>query len=582
MQLKIAGAYFKTMVMASKKFQITAKNKYLNMKNTGINIKTVFLVLLGVILFNACDKDDDLGFEKTRLFRPVLNEDLYSIGNAIVVDMAKLKAANSYTLEVSRDTFRNVEYTIVVDTNFVEINRDLIGEELFWNTLYQVRATAHAADPQFDSKAADLGNVRTQRFPTILNVPASFDVIDNAARVTWTLAGAPVTEIRVYAGDDLRLDNSLFEVPVSEEEQQAGEIIIDGLEPSTEYQVAIYSGDELRGWVKYTTKVQDIDPTAPGVIDIREDESPGAVSNAVASAPDGAIILVKRGVAYDFPQDNLDKSITIRAAYGFGEQKATLYTTGNWDIADGSNIGHIRFVGLELRGEDYTGDYVFNPNRSDIYVGEISFEDTKITNFRGVMRIRGTIEVNEFIISNSVVDSIGSYGILTTDTNPSDPPTARVNNIKLVNSTFNKIQAGITSRNNSQSILIENSTFANFIQSGNYIFRYRGGEGNDNVTNGIEIRNSIFGHGWDEAEGGENWSIRGMQGLENTTFNIVNVYSTSDFEFSGNEIPGFPVGNYSGTQQQLWVSPPENNFNFRDNGFSGRFDTGDPRWRARL
>ena len=43
---------------------------------------------------------------------------------------------------------------------------------------YQVRAKAHAADSQFDSKVADLGNVRTQRFPTILNIPAVYDVTD--------------------------------------------------------------------------------------------------------------------------------------------------------------------------------------------------------------------------------------------------------------------------------------------------------------------------------------------------------------------------------------------------------------------
>lgn len=552
------------------------------MKNFKNNIQSIFFVLMSILLFNACEKDDE-SFERTRLFRPVLNEDLTSVGNTIIVDMGKLKNAESYTVEVSRDTFNTIEYTIVTDTNYVEINRETVGEELFWNTLYQVRATAFADDPQYNSHVADLGNVRTQRFPTILNIPAAYDVIDDAARVTWSIAGAPVTGIRLFAGDDLRLENPLTgEIPVSEEEQEAGEIFIEDLEPSTEYQVAIYSEDELRGWVRYETLEQDIDPNGPGVIDIREDESEGAVSNAVASAPDGAIILVKRGVTYDFPQDNLDKSITIRAAYGFGEQKATLFTSGNWDLANGANIDHIRFIGLELRGEDYSGDYVFNPSRDEVYVGQLLFEDTKITNFRGILRIRGTIEVNEYIINNSVVDSIGSYGLLTTDTDPSDPPTARVNHIKFLNSTFNKIQAGITSRNNSQSILIENSTFANFVQSGNYLFRYRGGDGNNNVLDGIEIRNSIFGHGWDQAEGGESWAVRGMQGLDDTTINIVNVYSTSDFEFSGNEIPGFPVGNYSGGQDQLWVSPDDNDFNFMDRGFAGRFDTGDPRWRERL
>ena len=550
------------------------------------HIKTMFFILVGILMFSACEKDDT-AFERTRLFRPVLNEDLYSERNTIIVNMGQLKEAESYTIEVSRDTFASIDYTIETDTNYVVIDKELVGEELFWNTLYQVRATAHANDPEFDSKIADLGNVRTQRFPTILEIPKSYDVIDTAARVTWVAAGAEVTGIKVFAEDDLQLSNPLFdERPVTDEEREATEAIVTGLEPNTTYQIAIYSGEELRGWVNYTTLERDVDPTDPNVIDIRDDESPSAVSNAVASAPDGAVVLLKRGMTYDFPEDNLNKSITIRAAYGFGEQKAVLFTTGNWDIDDGSTIDHIRFIGVELRGEDYTGDYVFNPNRSDVSIGEVVFEDCKITNFRGIMRIRTSVQLDLYRISNSVVDTIGGYGIITTDTDPADagsPPTATVKNIELVNSTFNYIDTGIQSRNNSESILIENCTFANFIVTGGRFLRYRGGDGNDNVTNGISIRNSIFGHSWD-LSGEESYGIQGIgQGLGSTSWDIVNNYSTANFSFrDGTEIPGFPVGNYSGTQEDLWMNPEENNFNFQDSGFAGRFDTGDPRWRDRL
>lgn len=554
------------------------------MKNNKINIKsTLFMLILGIMTFYACKEDEEV-FEKTRLFRPVLNEDLYAEGNTIIVNLGKMKEATSYTLEVSRDTFKTVEFIIETDTNYVEINEALIGEELFWNTLYQVRATAHASSSEFDSKISDLGNVRTQRFPTILNLPAVYDVTDVAARVSWTRAGAPVTGVKVFAPDDLQLINPLFEEQsLSEEGEALGETIVTGLEPSTEYQIAIYSGEDVRGWVNYTTKIPDIDPEGSGVIDIRADESPLAVANAVASAPDGAIILVKRGVVYDLPSDDLDKSITIRAAYGFGEQKAKLYTTGNWNIANDATIDHIRFIDIEIRGEDYSGDYVFNPDRTNVYVGEILFENCEIGTLRSLMRIRKTVEIDNFKVLNSVVDSIGSYGLLTADTDPSDPPTARFNNIIFQNSTFNKIQAGITSRNNSESILIENCTFSNYVAAGssNYIFRYRGGDGNNNVANGIVIRNSIFGPGWDEA-GADVFAIRGMDGLANTPIEIINTYSTSEFSFSGNEIPGFPVGNYNGTQYDLWVDPANNNFNFKDNGFSGRMSAGDPRWRPQL
>ena len=114
---------------------------------------TSFMALLFVTLFAtvACEDDDNSGdTQLPRLFQPVLNEPLSSIENTIIVDMAALSEAVSYTLEVSRDTFQTVDYVIETDTSFVTINEELVGEELFWNTLYQIRATAHAENSSRD------------------------------------------------------------------------------------------------------------------------------------------------------------------------------------------------------------------------------------------------------------------------------------------------------------------------------------------------------------------------------------------------------------------------------------------------
>ena len=556
------------------------------MKIKKLNIYTILLIIgVAAAFLTACD--DEEVYPETRLFRPVLQEDLFAEGNSIIVRLGDLKKAVSYTLEVSRDTFKTIDYTIQSDTSYVVINEELLnGDPLFWNTLYQVRAVAHAEKSEFDSKISELGSVRTERFPTILNLPASYDVTDIAARVTWTVAGLPVTGIKIFAGTDLKLTTPLSEVAVSDEDQADGEAIIGNLNAATGYQIAIYSGETLRGWAEYKTLTADIDPTAAGVIDLRESEDPQAVANAVAAAQDGSIILVKRGASFDLPTVALNKSITIRAAHGFGAKRARLFTTTNWNIAAGSTIDHIHFIDLELRGDDYTGDYIFNPSANDISVNEVLFENCEIGTIRGIMRIRGSnVVVNNFKIINSIVDSLGSYGIFTTDTDPNAvTPTARVNNILLQNSTFNKLQAGITSRNNSQSIVIDACTFANLVQAGssNYIFRYRGGAGNNDVTGGIVIKNSIFGHGWDEA-GTKAYAVRGKEGLPNTTIEVVSTFSTSDFSFIATyEIAGFPLGNYTSGQDALWTDPAKNNFNFKDSGFSGRYSSGDPRWRAKL
>jgi hypothetical protein len=544
------------------------------------------LTLVTLVFFFACNEDDV--YPETRLFRPVLSKDMKAVGNTIIVNMGSMKKAVSYTLEVSRDTFKTVDYTIQSDTSYVVIDTELLkGDPLYWNTLYQIHATAHAADPAYDSKVSDLGSVRTERFPTILNVPGVYDVTDVAARVTWTVSGLPATKIIAYAGNDLKLLSPLMSFDLSEEAQTTGEAVVNGLAPSTKYQLALYSGDELRGWVDYSTMVADIDPHGAGVIDVREDTSPQAVVTALAAAPDGATILVKRGVVYAAPTVAINKSITIRAAYGFGSKRAQIRNL-NWNIAGGSTIDHLQFVDLELRGNNIGSNYVFNPAADNISVHEISFENCIINTMRGIMRIRNNnVLIENFIISNCLVDSIGSYGILTADTEANGPPStsARVDNFVLKNSTFNRCQVGITSRTNSKSILIESCTFSNVIttETGTPFLNYRGVTANStDVANGISIRNCIFGPGWNSAKTATN-NIKGKAGLANTPIDVSGNYVTLDWDFvAGTEIPGLRSLVYSGKQEDLWVSPTTNNFNFKDTGFAGRFSTGDPRWRVKL
>ncbi len=557
------------------------------MKIFKFNIYGLFIALFaGMALFAGCEEEEQ--FAKTRLFRPVLNEELMADLNTIIVNMGNIREAVSYTIEVSRDTFATIDYTIDTDTHYVVINQELLdGDELLWNTLYQVRATAHAANAEFDSRVSDLGNVRTERFPSILNIPGKNDVIDVAVKVTWQTLGAPVTRIRTFAPDDLKLREPLAEYEVDEEAQANGVAIIDGLEPSTEYQVAIYSGangENLRGWETFMTLEKGVDPNDPNVIDLTGSEDPDAVSAALLAAADGHIILLKKGVQYNFPEEDLNKSITIRGAYGFEEQKAILFTTGNWNIEGGSSIDHIRFIDLELKGEDIGGDYVFNPNNDETTtVNELTFDNCILSHFRGIIRVRGSVYVENYTINNSIVHHIGGYGIFTADTDGEGG--AYINNINLTNSTFSKVNTFITSRQNSQSLVIDACTVSEApVGGGGRLFRYRGDEGLNNVLNGISITNTVWGHGWDEGGSGA-YDIRGIaDGLESTNFSVVNTYATGDFAFSeGSEIPGFPALQYGGKAEDLWVAPYEGlDFHFKDSSFSGKYDSGDPRWRAEL
>lgn len=539
------------------------------------SINILSLLFVSTILFISCDDDDNTALdEEVRMFRPVLNENLFAEGNEIIVNMGKLKSAVSYNLEVSRDTFATIDYNISVDTNYVRINKSLVGEELFWNAIYQVRGQAIHSDPNFNSKPADFGNVRTEKFPSILISPTVYDVTDIAALVNWELIGERVTKVIAYAGDDLKLSTPLLTHDVSETDQNVGKTIVEGLEPLKTYQLAIYSGDTLRGWENFTTLAADIDPTGADVIDLREATSTSDLQTALSTAPEGAILLISHGSEHtiDAPTP-INSSFTIRAALGFGAQKAKVFMPANFDLEPNAVVDHIRFNNVELRGSDWSSKYVMNVSQPG-NIGEMRFDNCLITNHRGVFRIKTNgVTMNNYIINESIVDSIGSYAVVTQDKNGSV-----LNNISLTKSTFNHLQYYfIVSRNNSETINIEDCTIAN-VTDGRQLFRYRE-SGKDQVTGGISIKNTILGRRWDW-KNEEVYGVQGLQGLDNTVFNVSNCFSTTDLSWvNDNAIPNFPLGNAGSTQENLWVDPTNNDFHFKNKGFIGRTSAGDPRWR---
>ncbi|WP_346236109.1 DUF4957 domain-containing protein [Niabella insulamsoli] len=552
-------------------------------------IHTIFsiphLLLASVVLalvFTACKKDEK-SYEQTRLFRPVLNgAGIIVENNVITLNMGKLKDATSYTLEISRDSFKLIDYTVTVDTNYVVLDEALLGEGLLYNTSYQIRATANAADPQYNSMASDLGTIRTMRFPSVLNTPRRFDVTDTRAKVTWAVSGAAVTGIKIFSPEDVRLTTPLKEFTVSAADQAAGETIITGLTPSTEYQVAIYSGATLRGWVNYKTLVPGVDVSSPNVIDLSESDDPAAVTAALAAVPDGGIILLKKGVRFNMPTTALNKSVTFKGAYGFSETKAALVnTSGNMNIASGANIARVLFDDLEIDGQNISGNYVFNPNESSLtQIQELRFENCDMHHMRGVIRIRDNVFIRNYIISNSIVHHIGGYSVLTADTDGAGK--AAFDHVKFLNSTFYKINSLIQTRQNFQTFEIESCTFNEFTSGGAQVFRFRGAAGRNDVVNGFSIKNSIFGHGWDES-GTENTTVTMKSGLPATTITIANVWGTSDLKIAaGSEIPGLPGMTYNNTADKLWGDPYNGIFSFLDPGFAGKYDSGAPMWRTLL
>jgi hypothetical protein len=102
--------------------------------------------------------------------------------------------------------------------------------------------------------------------------------------------------------------------------------------------------------------------------------------------------------------------------------------------------------------------------------------------------------------------------------------------------------------------------------------------GADQITDGITVRNTIWGPGWDE-DGVDSTNIIGYTGLESTLWTFENSYSTNNLTFvtGANEITGFNY-TYDGTPSDLWYSDTTGNFNYADTTFNGIGNAGDQRW----
>jgi hypothetical protein len=277
---------------------------------------------------------------------------------------------------------------------------------------------------------------------------------------------------------------------------------------------------------------------------------------------------------------SFDKSLAFISGYSFVPALPTIDCATNFNLVEGSDVGYVTFkdINIMASADGYNARYVFNINTS-ASLGELKFESCIIHGLRGMCRMKdnGPGTLDKYTISDCRIDSIRDYGILTVDIN-----TWQCNEILIENSTISKAAGFLTSKNNSTSIIIDGCTLSELPEVTRIAFRWREA-GQNNVTDGISITNTIWSHGWDLAATGA-YGIDGFDGLETTNWNIINSYTTSEFAIADTKdpIPGFPSVSYPGLATELWTDPYNSIFDFLDTGFAGKGDSGDPRWRIGL
>lgn len=516
--------------------------------NTSIMRKLSIAVAAVILFITACKKTEDLG-EAPRLFRPTLAGQLSADSNTIVAAWQKINGAKSYSLQLSRDSFRTIDRTLQLDTNVAVL------KQLLFNQTYQLQVRAIAPDSLKNSGWSNLGSVKT--LSSILKTPGLTDITDVAVRVSWTTKGAPVTSIKILKTADSSVvkNVSLTSADVTNQFK-----IINGLTPDTRYTIFLYSGTDVRGWVDFSTK-----PTLSGsVIDLRSITGrPTVLYDTLSQIPSGSTVLLSRDEVYTIPSAfTFTKAVTIMTGAGFSGAPAKLLMANNFDAS--GNIDSLRFENITIAKNG--ANYFMNVG-GVAKIGKVSFEGitTEGVFDNSFIRLKTAgDEISKLTINNSIIDSFGvaaKYPILYANASSS----AKIDNIEITNSTFFCFyyfvrQDGVTTT----SLAIDNVTFDSFIDQAGYFVNY-----STVFPSTFTIKNTIFGKTKDKLS--SNWiKSTGTQVLTNT-------YSTSDCIFSANPITGTIP--YPKTAAELFTDPSNGNFKILDNTFAGKNTAGDPRWR---
>jgi len=511
-------------------------------------------VVLAIVIF-SCEKKPIEKFTPDKMFTPT---GITVAGGDTTVTISWPSSLFSqgsgvtYTLEISQDsTFQGTpDLSLTVDSTTRIISDDTLKDRTTYFARVKANATNTAAASEWVASTESFKLIGVQIFKPI----QSTDIIDNAVILNW-ITTPGVTEIILTAPN-----GDTIQVPISSDDNIAGQKLITGLTSNTAYTAEIFVGTRSKGLVSFTTKAPVV---GNNVIDLRGIENrPQVLFDTLSQIPDGAVVLLARGGTYTIPSAyTFDKSVSIMSGLGFGDP-ARLMLGNNFD-ATGS-IDSLQFSDLIIARDG--ASYFMNIGHATV-IGKVSIENCTtegIFNNSFIRLKQAGAEITNLNINNCIIDSFGiaaKYAVIYANASSS----ALIDNIEIDNSTFYSFyyfirQDGITGT----SLNINNSTFNDMINNGGYFINYSG-----TFPTTFNITHTIFGSTIDPTK------ANGIKSSGNAA--LSNCYITSDCVFSANPITGATA--YAGTAADLFTAPANGDFTIKDNSFAGKSTAGDPRWR---
>lgn len=559
------------------------------MKNIYKSLLLLGAVTCGTGAFTSCSDDEST---MSRLFRPVLGEDAFTIGldanqiPYITIEWDDYSDAEMYVLTLIPTDGSD---SVVVETAEATHTFNNLKYDMEYNI--KIKATSSKIP---ESKVYQT-SVTTLDFPTMLENVQNADIIDTQARISWD-GEVQYDTLKVY---EVNSGELAAKVELTETDLLAGEVIVRGLAPKTEYRVEAYQGATYKGKKLFTTSAAedfggsvDENGNVIGVVDLRNltaDESykllSAAYVDSVAAAHGGSVTFVLQGgVTYRMQTLKLNSAGTIKFVTGLSlAGEAIFAVSGNFDIQadshiDGIVLDKIFFTDIADKpktGSNYGGTYLFNFDGAGASIDSIVITNCIIKYKRGVMRMKNSTTVNRFIMDNCVLDSIGGYGIANADN-----AGAVVKNIRMTNTTVSNAEktfVGTKGLDEMESVNIENCTFVYCIADSKPFVDYKG-----KTVPEFNIKNCLFGvAGKNTAEPAPN-GISGWSGDAKPACD--KCYFASDLMWTMDAATGAPKTPLDGetlsaTTGELFVAPLESNFKLSDHeDVKALKNIGDPRW----
>ena len=420
----------------------------------------------------------------------------------------------------------------------------------------------------------------TLDYPTKLVTPSTLDIIDVAARISWSDIAYDSLQIVKDSNDSL-----VATVVLTDEANAVQNIIVEGLAPKTTYQARAYANNQYLGKKRFTTTAEE--NFDGGVVDLRkmemsEDEqwkwvSADHLQAIVDSLPNQNVtIVLKGGVHYRLAGTNLPETTgTIKFVTGLTlEGNAIFDCSGEFGVANDLTVGglvleKINFLDYEGNKGDanYGGHYLINASTSG-HLENMTFKSCQIKYKRGIIRARSTFMLDNLTFDDCIIDSIGGYGIAMAEDN------ACIYNMTMNNTTCLNVQRTFVNEDKSVSgdYTITNSTFVYCVASNREFDQVR-------QCASFTIKNCLFGMPGDTAAN-PSTAFAGWNSNCKTIPTADDCYFTSDVEWKlGGD--GAPTAQFAGTTistdtKGTFKDPEHGDFTIINT--KELQNVGDPRW----